>query len=434
MRLFDRLRELVGGKSHQAGYAPINAAVGNAGPDPSVGVIGGRPGTWGAGVQSVMPEERRVTSLKLGNALNVLGNEMASARIAGVESSGGQPLYPGIPWRTILRHMARMYYLEGGWILWHQKGLDLNAPTPQEARTSVITLFRPQDLDPVDPDKNGVPVAYKYYPGGGKSGDTAITIPLNELGIHITSRIPMRADVRLRQALMLEKEVIVSSVASAKAARPRLVIRFNYAERTPARDNQRRKELDPNYVEPTDGVPLKSSVDEAIETFEKGGTIRLFDGEEAWVLQYSMDPYFTEALNDVAAMVGSDSGIPAPLLGSSRNLTYANLAQFTLLLLENTIMPLGASFAEVIRGVGFPDFDLDFSDHYAVQVTRADQALTNDRQATTFERLRRGGLNLPDSARMSVRGMDENVRSSLAEREDDSGEEEEGDEGDTASV
>ena len=353
----------------------------------TAGFGGGYPGTWNRTGVVLPPIERNIKSIILNAALTRLGNEMAGARVVGIEDSP----YPNFPFRDMLKAMARRAYLDGGWLLWERLEL---TPMP-DVQSPVYTLFAPQDLQEIGAQPGvSPPTAYRYNRGNSQD---AIEIPAEQIGIYQSQTRPPQADVRLRDAIKVELAAVSGQAqASQNAARPRLHIAIDHKNRRPAVDRALN-----NADGDTSGIA--KDVQETLSALTNADVVPTYAGETLNVLNYSADTQFGLVLNNIAQLVSADSGIPAPFLASTENLTFANIVQLTRVMYESVIIPLGKEFADVIRRRGtFPNFDLDFSQHYAVQQSAAERALLIDRIATAVERLVRAGFSRPDALQIVI--------------------------------
>ena len=369
MNLLDRIR---------AAFAPVRVmvnAVGgsaaNLAPSGDVALGGGQPGVWGYRGVRVPMLERQVNSIILSAAIRRLGREVASARIDGIDD------YPDYPFRSLLAATARTYYLDGGFYLWGRREMRPGLEMPP-----VFTLIPRSAISPSPYTFGGriplnEPSAYRY-------GDNEI--PADEVAIVLTATQPYQADVRLADVVKVETAAIRGQAkASANAARPRLHVGIDTQARRPAISKAVASGNDPNNV--------SGNLQSTINALAAGDIVATFAGETLSVLNYSADIQFAQTMNEVAQLVSADSGIPAPFLGSTENLTFANAVQLTRVMYESTIIPIAREIQDAIRAQGlFPEFTLDFSEHQAILQTETERALLTDRRATAFERFARGGI------------------------------------------
>ena len=363
--------------------------------EPDTGVVvedgGQRPGQWNGRGRVIGGRERTVNSVLLQAALRRLGDEMSGARVLGVED------YPGIPWHEILGGMMRRYYLDGGWVLWFRPEM---LPGSADA-TLTITLFSPQDLQAVD-GATGLEVTTSYTYEG-------ITIRAEELVIYTTPASPAAATARLRNPLTLEGRVIQTQTnATARAGKPRWWVRRNNKTRTSAAMDAQRA-----------GAENQLAAEEAafVAAVTSGEFVPLQEGEEIGAITLSADTQFGLLLNNLAQLYSADSGVPAPFLGSTDNLTFANIVQLTRSMHESVIQPRGRAFAAAIRAhIGadgqplFPDFALDFSDFNSVIATEKERADLLDKRATAAQRL----AGIEDDRALRLAGIEDDETSADA--------------------
>lgn len=369
-------------------YATINyieadsqAAVGNLGADPTdANYLNRLPGIWTTDGMIQTPIERPLRGNTLHAALRIIGTELASANVLEQGEEAAEGATPSrLPWHQILNNIGRSYYLDGGF------AIRIRRRAMRGMRAGYqVELWRPKDLMPVD--KNPT-TAYKGKVGGSDSRSEVI--PVIELGIYMTPVNPPEAYRRLSSVIDMEASALKARTSALKeAARPRLWVRFNAAQRRPADDNARR-------TGNVQAGTIAASRDEAMKALAEGGVVELFKEEEIGVLNFSLDSQLTEDLDNVARMVGQDCGIPGPILGSTKSLTLANITQFYRQLYETVIIPIGNIITEVIRAQGeFPDFRLDFTKHHAVIQTALDMARLNDAHAMAVKRYVDAGATL----------------------------------------
>lgn len=344
-----------------------------------------QPGVWGEGGEVMPPVERLVRSIIVNSAITRFGNELASAEVNAGRSSGPMRLeYPAFQWRGLLKAMARRHYLDGGWYLW---GSYVPRRGPIARVAPEFWLFAPTDLQDIG-GKIGIspPTSYRYARGN-------FDILADEISWYLSAAVPRQVDRRLAGIIRLERNAVEGQqAASENAGRPRIHMSFDYNARRPAIDNALRSKAATTEATAQD-APAKS-VQRAIEAATGGNVLVTYAGEDAKILNYSADTQFGETINSITQMVSADSGIPAPFLASTENLTFANIVQLTRVMYESVIIPLAQEFAAAIRAQGiFPEFQLDFSNHYAVQQTATERAALIDKVATALERLNRAGYS-----------------------------------------
>lgn len=354
---------------------------------------GSLPGTWSIKGALIPPVNRQVRSVILNAAITRLGNEMASAKVKGVDD------FPNFPWRGPLRAMAERYYLDGGFIAWIRWEWNSAA----NDMYPLITVFSPRELTPVGGQEGVTPPTTYTYRG--------LSIRREELAIHYTPRQPREADWRLRNLISLEVNAIdAQRNATTNAAKPRWWWRRNKRQRQPREDDQLRGAIT------ADEASAETTVANAA-LVSGDGPANLYEDEEVGVLNVSPDTQFGITRNDIAQMMSADSGVPAQFISSTESLTYANVVQLTRVFYESVIIPLGAEIAAAIRAQGLlPDFNLDFTRHYAVQQTATERAQMVDRQSTAVERLVRAGMDLDMALALAGLGQDDDEAAPMATR------------------